>query len=284
MKKRFVCVFLLVALVVSLFAGCGQTETAEPTMGEEENKMLPMDKEYNILFIGNSYTFFNDMPTVYFQTMANACGYRVTVSSITKGAYTLEKFADPSDNYGKLVASALAQEGVYDYVILQEQSVLPARDPAAFYSGVRKLVASIRQTGAEPVLYATWGRQTGSDKLTELNMTNETMTWALAAAYATIGEELQIPVCHAGLAFLDINTNTEINLYNADNSHPSHLGSYLAAMTLLGGIFGVDPETAPFQGPITDAGDAALRKAAKVAVFETPVIEEKYMTAASVVG
>lgn len=280
MKKRFISIFLLIVMLLGLFTGCSQAQTAEPTASEEIGNMLPADKEYSILFIGNSYTFYNDMPTVYFQTMAKACGYNVQVATITKGAYTLEKFADPSDPYGQMVANALAKEGVYDYVIIQEQSVRPASNPAAFYEGAGQLVEMIRKTGAEPVLYASWGRQTGSEKLDELNMTNESMTWALAAAYATIGAELQIPVCHAGIAFLDINTNTQIDLYNADKSHPSYLGSYLVAMTLLAGIFGVDPETAPFKGPVTEEEDSALRKAAAKAVFETPQIPEEYMTQA----
>ena len=244
--------------------------------------MLPKDKEYNILFIGNSYTFYNDMPTAYFQTMAKTCGYDLKIATITKGAYTLEKFADPSDPYGQMVANALAQEGVYDYVIIQEQSVRPASNPAAFYAGARAVAEKIRKTGAQPVFYSTWGRQTGSDKLTELNMTNETMSWTLAAAYATAGAELDIPVCHAGLAFLDVNTNTKINLYNADKSHPSAVGSYLAAMTLFAGIFGVDPVTASFSGPVSGEEDVILRKAAAKAVFETPAIAEEYMTQVAV--
>ena len=129
--------------------------------------MLSKDKEYSILFIGNSYTFFNDMPTVYFETMAKACGYKLKVTSITKGAYTLEKFANPSDPYGKMVDNALAGYEKYDYVILQEQSVRPATNQGAFYDGVRTLNEKIRAIGAQPILYATWGRQTGSDKLTE---------------------------------------------------------------------------------------------------------------------
>ncbi len=276
MKKLFAAVLM----VVFLLSGCAQRTPAETEINEEKTQVLSTDKEYNILFIGNSYTFFNDMPTVYFQTMAKVCGYNLKIATITKGAYTLEKFTDSSDPYGKMVANALAREGVYDYVIFHEQSVRPVSNPEAFYSGARRLTEMIRKAGAQPVLYATWGRQTGSDKLTELNMTNASMTWALAAAYATIGEELQIPVCHAGLAFLDINTNTQIDLYNADNSHPSAVGSYLAAMTLFSGIFGVDPVTASFTGPMTGAEDAALRQAAAKAVFATPQIPEEYMAKA----
>lgn len=276
--KRLLALFLAVLML----AGCSGAGAENTTQGTKENKMLPKDKEYNILFIGNSYTFYNDMPTACFQAMATTCGYNVKVATVTKGAYTLEKFADPTDPYGQLVANALKQEGVYDYVIIQEQSVRPAKDPAAFYAGAAAVAEKIRKTGAQPVFYATWGRQEGSDKLAELNMTSEQMYWTLAAAYATAGEALQIPVCNAGLAFLEVNTTTQVDLYNADKSHPSAVGSYLAAMTLLAGIFGIDPVSAPFSGPLSGEEDMALRTAAYKAVFEPPTIPEEYMTKVAV--
>ncbi len=241
--------------------------------------MLSKDKTYSVLFVGNSYTFYNDMPTVYFENMAKACGYNIKVTSITKGAYTLEKFADPADNYGKMVDTALSVPGTYDYVILQEQSMRPSIDTVdKFYEGVRQLDKKIREAGAQPVLYATWGRQTGNEKLTQYNMTNESMTWKLAAAYAAIGEELDIPVIHVGLAFRDVYANTDINLYSADGSHPSATGSYLVAMSLFCGIFGVDPVEAPFSGGASGEEDQILRAAAKAILEETPEIPEEYKT------
>lgn len=270
---------LMLAMVI--LCACGSPAGTAPETTEGDDSMLSKDKEYSILFIGNSYTFFNDMPTVYFQTMAKACGYKVKVTTITKGAYTLEKFADPSDNYGKMVDNALSGHEKFDFVILQEQSVRPAIAPEKFYDGVRPLVEKIRAIGAQPVLYATWGRQTGSDKLTETGMTKESMTWKLAAAYSAIGQELDIPVCHAGLAFYEISTNTQVDLYSADLSHPSAQGSYLAAMTLFAGIFGVDPVDAPFSGPVSGEDDVAMRQAAHTAAFEAPAIPEEYRLSSS---
>ena len=265
--------------ILGLLAGCGgQPQPTQPTT-KEDSAMLSKDKTYSVLFIGNSYTFYNDMPTIYFENMAKACGYNVKVSSITKGAYTLEKFADPSDNYGRMVHNALSVPGTYDFVILQEQSMRPAIDTVdQFYEGVRILAEKVRAAGAQPVLYATWGRQTGNEKLEQYDMTNLTMTWKLAAAYAAIGEELDVPVIHVGLAFHDIYMSTKIDLYSGDGSHPSATGSYLAAMTLFCGIFGIDPVEAPFSGGASGEEDAVLRAAAKAILEETPVIPEEYKT------
>ena len=240
--------------------------------------MLSQERTYNILFIGNSYTFYNDMPTAYFEPMAKLCGYDVRVTTITKGAYTLEKFADPADPYGQMVDLALSGEGSFDFVILQEQSARPAIKADAFYAAVRNLNERIRAIGAKPVLYATWGRQTGSDTLSKYDMTNESMTYRLAAAYSAIGQELDIPVLHAGLAFYRVNSSdNHIDLYNADKSHPSVAGSYLAAMTLVCGIWQIDPMTAPFSGPLSQEEDAIVRQAVAEALG-SPQIPEEYCT------
>ena len=271
-------VFALLLAIALLLAGCAGTQSAEETTTAGGETMLPKDKEYSILFIGNSYTFYNDMPTVYFQAMAKACGYNLTVATITKGAYTLEKFANPADPYGTLVKNALSGATKYDYVIIQEQSVRPAINAPAFYDGVRALVEKIRGIGAQPVLYATWGRKTGSDTLEKYNFTNEEMTYKLAAAYDAIAKELEIPVVHVGLAFFDLYTNSALELYNADKSHPSAAGSYIAAMSLFCQIFGYAPEEIPIAGPGTDDETKMIQAAVKKITAEAPVIPENYKT------
>ena len=241
---------------------------------------IPRDKTYNILFIGNSYTYYNDMATAYFQKMAEACGYKVQVTTVTKGGHMLSKHADPADPYGEQVAAYLSTPGTYDYVILQEQSVLPVTDPVAFYGSVRNLAERIRAVGAKPVLYATWGRKKGCEKLAEIGMTNESMTWSIMAAYASIGKKLDIPVVPVGLAFLDVNTNADIELYDPDMSHPSAYGSYLAAMSLFSGIFGVVPDETSYKGNFTTEEARVLCEAAKKAVFLTPEIPQQYKNVA----
>lgn len=223
-------------------------------------------KNYSILFIGNSYTYFNDMPVALFQKIAESAGCDVQVTSITKGGWTLEKHADNADECGKAVDAAL-RENRYDYVVLQEQSTRPASDPEKFYAAVRALTEKIRVNGAVPILYATWGRKSGSKVLAEHGWTNESMTEKLAAAYQTIGNELSIAVAHAGRAFYDVNTHhgETIDLYSADLSHPSVAGSYLAALTVFAAIFHCDPTTVPYNGELSQEIARVLKAAAKAA-------------------
>ena len=291
MKKRILCLFLALVFLCGAITACtsgdglsdtGDAQGADTNDGKkeeakEEKKMLSKEKSYSILFIGNSYTYYNDMPSALFAPIAEEAGYRVEVTAITKGAHTLAKYADPADEYGAKVEAALTGEKKYDFVILQEQSLRPAaQNPASFYSAVRNLSERIRATGAEPILYATWGRKAGASALDTYGWTNESMTWRLAAGYTAIGKELNIPVVHVGLAFRDAYANGTVELYNADLSHPSYAGSYLAAMTLFAGIFGVDPMTVAYDGSLSLSDAEFLSEAAYNAVFETPDIPEEY--------
>lgn len=289
--KRIICLALVLCMLTLI--GCQSTETIDNTDNTdvnttqentetkdtttEENEEPPMKTNYSILFIGNSYTYYNDMPTI-FKNLGQSAGYTLDVDSITKGSHKLSQFADPSDEYGKKVEQALTGTKKYDYVVLQEQSVRPITDDAPdFYSAVRNLAERIRKTGAEPILYSTWGRKTGHSTLNTYGWTNESMTWKLAASYQKIGDELNIKVAHVGLAFYDIYTSKKgLELYDADITHPSFMGSYLSAMTLLSKIFNIDPSLATYNGELPESRTNMFRDAAKKAVFETPAIPEQY--------
>ena len=142
--------------------------TTEPTTQPEEPTTDPQpldkEKEYRILFIGNSYSHYNTMPTEIFAPIAKAAGYKVTVDTVLKGSYTMQGFADPNDTYGKQVHAKLKSNVKYDFVVIQEQSSRPISDPALFYDGARALDALIKANGAKTVFYSTWGRKTGDRK------------------------------------------------------------------------------------------------------------------------
>ena len=316
--KKMISLFLVLVMAFSLMAGCGKTETpappaapeapvqpeapaepevpaetevpaepetpAEPEVPEEPAIqpvviIPPEKKDLEILFIGNSYTSRNYLSKKIFKGIAAAAGYNVNITLISQGGHTLEEFASPADEKGALVESTL-KDKKFDYVVIQEQSTRPVEKLVApFYRGARKIVEKVRANGAIPVFYATWGRKTGSTDLMKYKLTNESMTWKLAAGYEAIGEELDVAVAHAGLAFYDIYTNhPEIEIYDADLTHPSYAGSYLAAATIFTRIFGIDPTTLDCNLEVPAEHAPILMEAARKAVYETPAIPEEYIT------
>lgn len=188
------------------------------------------NKTLNILFVGNSYTYYNQMPEDVFTRLAEKSGYKVSVTSVTRGGYRLSQFADADNEEGKRLREIT--KGVrYDYAVLQDQSVNPIKNEADFISGVLGVMNLISSDNF--ILYATWGRNDGSPTLSELGLTREEMTEKLSAAYNVVGKKLGAGVAEVGNAFLEYSkTHDKDELYDPDKSHPSALGSEIAARVI----------------------------------------------------
>ena len=103
------------------------------------------------VFVGNSYTFVNDLPGVLVGLAQAARGRRIVTGQHTPGGYTLEQHVKD----GKAVEALQKQK--WDVVVLQEQSVLPVVQPARMYAGAWKLHEMITIQKAQTLFYLTWG-------------------------------------------------------------------------------------------------------------------------------
>ncbi len=185
-----------------------------------------------VLFIGNSFTYFNDMPYT-FLNMIKTVEPDARVESLAYGGYTLSQYADENTEVGRLAISKIVSYE-WDYVILQEQSLLPCTDPKAFTEAVKKLCGIISQIEAKVILYQTWAYEEGSEKLASTGMTYEEMSEKLKSAYGAAAEATGALVAPIGEVFSQITRSDHItHLINRnDNYHPSTSGSYLAACVL----------------------------------------------------
>ncbi len=268
--------------VMKTVATAAKTTAATTGLIVPPSPPQPLDntKTYDILFIGNSHTYKNDMPTTYFRLTAQKLGYTVNVKAVTKGGYTLEEHLAPSGNTWGNIKKEL-DTGKYEFVIIQEQLTRPATHPTKFYASVRSFVEKITAAGATPILYATWGGAPGNSKLNGTGCKNsEELNYRVAASHQKISEELGIAVAYAGLAFMDIDRNhASVDLYADDGYHPSAAGSFLAALTIAETIFHVDPTTATgWTANQKNAED--LKEAARDAREGLANIPEQYRPAA----
>ena len=199
----------------------------------------------NILFIGNSYTYFFDLPSL-FADLCRANGHDVRVDSVTAGGRELhecltEFYSDlnVNDPLGKQI-SELLEEVEYDVLILQEQSCLPYHNPELFFAGAVGLSTII---GAwRTILYATWGRMDGSEDLDYFGWTRLSMTQGLYDSYCRAAQLVHGEVSPVGLCFAKaVETTPEIDLYDPDKSHPSYAGSCVAALCHYKTVFGEMP-------------------------------------------
>ena len=193
-------------------------------------------KEISVLFVGNSYTHYNDMPKSIFAKLAKKEGYDVKLTQVTKDGYRLCQFADPNTEGGAELRNAICGAH-YDFAIIQEQSLNPITNEKEFLDGACKVTDLI--PADHFILYATWGRNDESEELAALSLTREEMTEKLSAAYHKAGKLIGARVAEVGKAFLAYAREKDKNeLYNPDNSHPSKTGSSLAARVILDCIVG----------------------------------------------
>jgi len=223
--------------------------------------LLNKETKAKVLFIGNSYTYYNDMPKI-FESIAKGQGADVEVFSVTKGGYTLLQLADVNDEHGKRADDILKSEK-FDVVFLQEQSRRPIIDKGLFIDGVKALDAKIKENGARTVLYQTWGRNKGNAELYDVASDTRDMAEKLADSYEAAAEEISCPVSRVGYAFLDVFENhPETELYVSDGSHSNELGSYLAALCHYATVYGEDPAEVKYDHGIDPDVARMLKEAA----------------------
>ena len=168
-------------------------------------------KLQRLLFIGNSHTYYNDMP-LYVRAMARECGYECEVTMLVHGGWFLEQHVKEPDVRFNILF------GKYDYVILQEHSH-PFAPEEKYRNAVIKLNEWIKVAGSKTVIYATWAKKDEPEKQAEMNFLQTSVADEIGALLAPVGENWQA-----------YRTSwPDIEMYAEDGAHASHRGSEFAA-------------------------------------------------------
>lgn len=172
------------------------------------------------LFIGNSYTFVNDLPAVV-AAMAKAGKCPLQCESYTEGATALIQFWEEPKHAR---ARQLVQGGGYAYVILQDQSMTPCTNPPWTLNFGGKWAELAKKHHAKPVFFLTWAHLAPDGKTFDSGMQDE-----LSATYRRVAQEHDALVAPVGEAWRRwYNRHPDMPLHVADGSHPNALGTYLA--------------------------------------------------------
>lgn len=189
-----------------------------------------------ILFIGNSYTYFNNLPSILEQMANSARPGSVEAIMVVEGGATLKDLWDAGD------ALKIVRQGGWSYVVLQEQSALgdgptdengipQISDPSTFYDYSRRFDSEIKGSGAKTVFYLTWARRDSPGNQSKL-----------AAAYTSIAKERGGILVPAGLAWeAAIHEKPNQLLHQVDKSHPTPAGTYLTACVFYSVLFRKSP-------------------------------------------
>ncbi len=188
-----------------------------------------------VLFLGNSFTYVNDLPTV-FRDLARAAGQNVETSMVANGGETLAQHAAPGDSLNAIHSAH------WQFVVVQEQSQIPSVESfrqTQMYPAARTLVSSIEGVDATPILLETWAHRDG---WFDQGLDYASMQAGVDQGYATISAELRVALAPAGQAWQAVlRQDPGLVLWQADGVHPSTAGTYLAACALYTRIFGPCP-------------------------------------------
>ena len=204
------------------------------------------------LFVGNSYTFYNDMPAQVASLMREA-GAEVAVSVAAEGGANLEKHEERAET-----RDALANLP-WTHLVIQEQSTRPLHDRDKFLDSLDRLCAV---AGQRPItLYQTWARQVGHEvyRSSWSGKSPEAMTERLEDAYREAADRLreqgrQVRVAPVGATwYRSLSQFPQLNLFDEDGHHASAAGSHLAALVIAAAL----AEDADIRGTVF-APDALL--------------------------
>lgn len=241
----------MAVLVAAMSCGGGERSSPSPP------RSSPAGGGEDILFVGNSLTYANDLPGMV-QGLAASLGIELRTVQVAKSGYSL------SDHLGQGDAARAIAAGGWRVVILQQgpsgqpdSRVLLRRDTARFDR-------LIRNAGARTALFSVWADSHGPSGFDEVRE-----SYSLAAADVNA---LYFPVNEAWS--LARERDPALRLYSDDGFHPSEEGSYLAALVIASTLTGISPARMPagFARPdgsqvVIDAADAsALRAAAATAL------------------
>jgi hypothetical protein len=204
----------------------------------------PCQEKLKALFIGNSYTYVNELPVLIAQ-IALSNGDTLLHDQSTPGGYTFELHTQNAVTLSKINAAP------WDYVVLQEQSQLPALHPDSvavttypFADTLNRLIKA-NDSCSVTLFYMTWGRKNGDVQNCPTYppvCTYEGMQARLRESYLEMGGMFGAPNSPVGVAWKHTrDLYPAIELYSSDESHPSLNGSYLAACTFYGAMFHKSP-------------------------------------------
>ena len=192
--------------------------------------------QQKILWIGNSYTMYNDLPDMV-SAIAHEQGLTLLPTRFLKGGEHL------SGHYANHQLREALIKGGWDYVVIQEYSTAPAQstreviNDTYHYAHLLDSLAKVGSPQTHVIFYMTWAHK-------ETNVHNSHMrdpAYPLDENYTDFQNHLRLSYLEmtyenrawcspVGMAWQTLRKqHPEIELYAKDNYHPSLAGSFLAA-------------------------------------------------------
>ena len=213
-----------------------------------------------VLFVGNSHTFFNDMPSI-FQMFCKETG--TAEAEVVMQAHPGVHLEWHLNQQWEL-RYALVQ-GKFDYLVFQQAAhPFPPREETL--RDAAKMVELARQCGVKPIATIPWAERRFPESQQERYDT-----------FDLVGEQTGVTLSPVGYVFERVEREEkDIDLYFVDGEHASPYGSYVIAACAFNRIFGRSVIGLPYKSICNVPADrakfeeiASLRKeAARIGALE----------------
>jgi len=236
---------LIAAVVVALVGGLGVAATGQVQSDEEQ-------EPGSLLFVGNSFTFFNGgvEKQVAALAAAESPARELVVTPSTVPGATLKRqyqLSEPESSSGALDDIRAAD---HDVVVLQGD--IPENyehDVALFLEYARLFDQEVKEAGAETVFFMTWPYA----RLDWIDLDG------IVDAHRLIEAETGAKVAPVGVAMdKALAERPELAMLGSDAEHESPAGTYLAAATIYATLFARSPEGLDFVADNVAPDDAAF--------------------------
>ena len=194
-----------------------------------------------ILYIGNSYTYYNEYPMLM-KELAWYEGHYIDGVTYQHGGYTIKQ------HLANKVSREAVEQGGFDYAFLQDQSLSALLIGTEFDQNVvgymGKMIDKVKESSpnAKCIIEMTWGRKNGNDATSakkwqpfvqaypQYFASYEAMQEVITANATEMAKQLEAGISPVGVAWAIVRRERpDIDLYVKDCYHPSYAGSYLAA-------------------------------------------------------
>jgi prepilin-type N-terminal cleavage/methylation domain-containing protein len=215
-----VLVALMLPAVQSARAAADRTERMSWKRQRQLDDPPPRRVPFEILFVGNSHTFMNDVPGLVAELAKAAGKAEVRVTRVLKGGWELE------GHWNDGVAQQKIAENWFDFVVLQERSEKPCDSPAGYHEYMQKFGKLARDENAIPIGYLLWQRTDNGDYCRQPQLTSA-CEQAIKDVQKNDGLADIAPVGPAWQAALA--ERPGLALISQDGNHSGPAGAYLAA-------------------------------------------------------
>ncbi len=258
-------VFVMFAMLFALGSQCSLP--ISPGTDTTSSTATSTSTSASVLYIGNSYTYVNDLPGLV-ENMASTVKVTIDTDEATAGGANFEYHASNSETIAKINSRA------WDFVVLQNQSQTPSRKPedveAESLPNAQTLVNLIKanNTSTKVIWFQTWGRENGDSgnaSYYPLVGTFDGHTQALVDGYNIYQANAGGTVARIGEVWKSVVHDENIpfpvsDLWGVDGSHPDKAGTYLAGLTLIATMFNISPRDISFDAGINATNAAYMRE------------------------